>query len=98
MNNLQYFIRFLKEYSILYAFLDEYIEARFEDKYNTTYQMAIKKLQRETFTCQFIARAFRWDKTKQGYTFWEITYKNFYRWWNEKNVKPLNNNKKKLCQ
>lgn len=98
MNNLQYFIRFLKEYSILYAFLDEYIEARFEDKYNTTYQMAIKNLQRETFTCQFIARAFRWDKTKQGYTFWEIMHKIFYRWWDEKNVKPLNNNKKKLCQ
>ena len=87
MNNLQYFIRFLKEYSILYVFLDEYIVNRFEDKYNTTYQMAIKNLQREIFTCQFISRAFPWHNTKQGFIFWETIHKIFYRWW-KNNVEP----------
>lgn len=70
MNKLQYLIRFLKEYNILYAFLDAYIEMRFEDKNNTTYQMAIKNLQREPYiTRHFISNAFSWDKTKQGFAF-----------------------------
>lgn len=49
MRETQYLIRFLKEHNILYVFFDTFIEMRFEDKNNTTYQMAIKNLQREPY-------------------------------------------------
>lgn len=82
MSEIQYFIRFLKEHDILYTFFDAFTEIKIMNEKNAPYQNPIKVIEEHyEITKDFIARAFSWADTKQGYTFWLKINKIFYRWW-----------------
>ena len=82
MSEIQYFIRFLKEYSILYAFFDTFTEMRIMKEKNAPYQNPIKVIEEDyEITKNFISCAFSWIDTKQGYAFWYKIHSDFVRWW-----------------
>ena len=79
---IQYFIRFLKEYNIFYIFFDTFTEMRILKEKNAPYQNPIKVIEENVeITESFITRVFIWDDTKQGYTFWYKINREFVRWW-----------------
>ena len=86
---IQYFIRFLKEYNIFYIFFDTFTEMRILKEKNAPYQNPIKVIEEnDEITERFITRVFLWDDTKQGFGFWYKINREFVRWW-KNNVKYL---------
>ena len=79
---IQYFIRFLKEYNIFYIFFDTFTEMRILKEKNAPYQNPIKVIEENVeITESFITHVFIWDDTKQVYTFWYKINREFVRWW-----------------